>query len=76
MNRHSTGAFTHPQQPRFARHLAGRFHACLSSSVRAAARVVPGLAALAAFVASTTPAKADVILHAFNWRYDTVEARA
>lgn len=22
------------------------------------------------------PAKADVILHAFNWRYDTVEARA
>lgn len=76
MNRHSTGASTHPQQPRFARRLAERFHARLSTAIRAATWALPGIAALAAFAGSTTPARADVILHAFNWRYDTVEARA
>ncbi len=76
MNRSTTGAFTHPQQPRLARRLADCFHSRLSQILRGALAALPGLAALGALSAASVPAKADVILHAFNWRYDTVEARA
>lgn len=76
MNRSTTGAFTHPQQPRLARRLADRLHSRLSQILRGALAALPGLAALGALSAASVPAKADVILHAFNWRYDTVEARA
>jgi hypothetical protein len=76
MNRSTTGAFTRPQQPRFARRLAARIQSRLGQALRGALAVLPGLAALGALSAASAPAQADVILHAFNWRYDTVEARA
>ena len=45
-----------------------------TSSIRATA--APVLAALALAISAAGPARADVILHAFNWPYSTVEARA
>lgn len=76
MNRPSTGAAAHPQQRPLARRPMGRFRTRLNCAIRRALKALPGLAALAAFAGNSTPAQADVILHAFNWRYDTVEARA
>ncbi|MBE5315274.1 MAG: alpha-amylase family protein [Xanthomonadales bacterium] len=76
MNRSTTGAFAHPQQPRFVRRLAERLQSRLSQTVRGALAALPGLVALGALSTASAPAQADVILHAFNWSYDTVEARA
>lgn len=54
---------------------AGAARRTCSLRARLLRRVLP-LLSLCAIGLGMAPAKADVILHAFNWRYDTVEARA
>ncbi len=65
MNRPAPGAVAHPRlfsSAACVRHDRGRRFAII--------------AVLLAVCASAGPVRADVILHAFNWRYATVEARA
>jgi alpha-amylase len=64
MNRQTMGAAAR------SRHRCAQIPARLRRA--AASTLIAGIALFGA----AAPAQADVILHAFNWRYDTVEARA
>lgn len=76
MNRPSMGAYTHLQSPRPAARLAERARARSKVLIRGALQRLPGLATWAVLTGFSAQVQADVILHAFNWRYDTVETRA
>jgi alpha-amylase len=72
MNRQTTDASMRPQQQSFARNLFSRS----MQHTRRIAACLPALGVALGLISAAQPARADVILHAFNWRYDTVEARA
>jgi alpha-amylase len=72
MNRQTTDASMRPQQPSFVRNLLIRS----IRRTRRIARYLPALGVALGLTSASLPARADVILHAFNWRYDTVEERA
>jgi len=84
MNRQTMDANSRPHQRSFAQDLVQsgrtrirRLGARIGRLLKLrGAGTVSALALAAGLAGTATPAHADVILHAFNWRYDTVEARA